>query len=1008
MNNANNHTTAAAAVTSGVTWEIVDRVVEHELKTQKCVMLLKTSSRRLFAFVAVYSFLHRQLTNRSSRDSEEWCSASATRNLLRGVAKIIRVLESRVRYFRARLDELYMKRVRENHDAIDLHIVMSRHTEITDPDKKIWKRMHESNIAPEKVVKAYEKVKHLLPNEAVANYEPRTGAVVRQEKREQKQLKTVNANTAVDYTNISSADFYERYIKSDIVVAKSNRLSKMFNENFDIFPGTSIRVPRRIERYFNIEIASAIKNNIRFPSNYIRGMVLAYSLGEMFGGAFSAMQIYIMGFSNSASVACGNRVLETSFSKLKAFLKSNKLFNISSCQRNDNNNNTPPPPSTFAGAFLVPITKNQDARKIIFDSVNYIPDRKEKAAVAVMKSTVAEHEPDGYMAVWLALAISRLLGRKVTPGYAILFLVNWAAKQYQEDNSDHPAEDYLKRLSTSIGITFDQKYGLVVPVVEFGSGLTNIKLRNYAVHAINQFVRKLLKSGTITPDRERENFSKLTLEQLSARLFKNNDVIKNSATGGEDDAEREALSSMKGEEFVPNEERRQIHEEEYNKALNPRLKLRFRFGVCGYQHPLSTSSNKQTLVTQQLLKHRQIYAQRETAAATNWDRLLQFLFPRNTALSQPEVVGPYTSFAVSRLLNLNRSFVEIAQTALKNVIPCERVLEDINIKFNADILTLGNKPDSFLRTKAGLVIGEHARQALEIANRTLCRYEECRRVSKLHPSEISFDSEVGKLAVDLAHGCVIARKHQHQYSELQPFILPLHTTNSTTEDDNKRFQPIPLYGIEDPIFPKKNSYVDETATKCNDYESKFWLDENNENMVDALRSRGILSLPVLLKNRNLNILKSNNKCIKFFKDIRTMNHKDLASDKPRKYDPAPWSSKNTGQTGRSSTEFSPNSVIVLSLDDVDEEENYSYREEDVRGVNGETFTVGGIDNVFLAAVETQRNMAQNNIVYPYCIKKEDGGYMIQAPDVSPVYRHGGKPAVITLKHSVKNINKKQL
>ena len=966
------------AATSDVTWEIVDRVVKHELKTFKCVMRLKTSSRRLFAFVAIYSFLHRQLTNRSSRDSDEWCSTSATRNLLQGVAKIIGVLESRVRHFRDQLDELYMKRVRENHVAIDSHIVMSRLTEILDPDKKIWKRMYEANIAPEKVVKEYEKVKHLLPNEAIANYELKTGVVIEHEK---------TVNVAVNYSSISSVDFYEMYIRSDIVVAKSNTLSEMFNESFEIFPNTIIRVPRRIERYFNTEMVSAIKNNIRFPSNYIRGMVLAYSLGKMFGGAFSAMQIYIMGFSNSASIACGNRVLETSFSKLKASLKSSKLFNITSCQRSNT-------PSTFPGASLVHFTKNQDARKTIVDSVKYVPDRKDKAAVAVMRSTVAEHEPDGYMAVWLALAISRLLGRKITPGYAILFLVNWAAKQYQEDNK--AAEDYLKHLSTSIGTTFDKKYGLVVPVVGFGSGMTNIKLRNYAIHAINNFVRKLLKSGTITPDTKCEKLSDMTLEQLSARLFENNDVIKNS---GKKENGASTLSSIKGEEFSPNEKRRLIHKEEYNKALNPRLKLRFRFGVCGYQHPLSASGNKQALVTQQLLKHRQIYAQRETAAATNWDRLLQFLFPRKTVLHQPEVVGPYTSFAMSHLLNLNRSFVEIAQTALKNAIPCERVLDDINIKFNADVLTLGNKPDSFLRTKAGLVIGEHARQALELAFHTLCQYEECRRVSNIHPSEISLDSAVGKLAVDLAHGCVIAREHQHRYSELQPFIP---SENSSEDVSDKRFQPIPLYGIEDPIFPPKNSYIDKTATRCNDYDSEFWLDENNENLVEALCSRGILSLPVLLKNRNMDILRSNSKCIKFFRDIRTINHKDLASDKPRKYDPTPWSSKNTGQSGRNTTEFSPNSVIVLSLDDdADEEENDTYREENIRGINGETFTVGGVNNVFLAVVETQRNMAQNDIVYPYCMKKEDGGNMIQAPDISPIYRHGGKPAVITLKHSVK-------
>ena len=160
---------------------------------------------------------------------------------------------------------------------------------------------------------------------------------------------------------------------------------------------------------------------------------------------------------------------------------------------------------------------------------------------------------------------------------------------------------------------------LVVPVVGFGCGLTNIKLRNYAVHAINQFAKKLLKGGTTTPsETKQERLKEMTLEQLSARLFKNNDVINNLAAGGNDDTteQEEALSSMKGEEFVPNHERRQIHEEEYNEALNPGLKLRFRIGVCGYRHPLPASGNKQMQAGQQMLKRRQIYAQRETAAAT--------------------------------------------------------------------------------------------------------------------------------------------------------------------------------------------------------------------------------------------------------------------------------------------------------------------------------------------------------------------------------------------------------
>ena len=955
-----------------VTWEMVDEVVKNELKIYKCVMRLKTSSRRLFAFVSIYNFLHHQLTSKTSSNSDEWCSISAAKNLLWGVARIIQLLQCRVKHFRDKLDSL--KRILfETRRSIDPHIVMSRHTEIFDPDKKIWKRLHEANITPANVIQEYEKVKHLLPDEAIVNYELRTGPV------EERQFQRIVPN----YTNMNSYEFYKKYIKSDIVVAKSNELSEMFSETFEIFPGIIIKVPRRIERFFNIEMNNAVKNNVRFPSNYIRGMVLAYFLGEMFGGAFSAMQLFIMGFSNSAADACGNRVIETSFSKLKTLLKSTKLFFP---YRKSSTS-----PLTTLGSYLSTVIKKEDARKIIFDSVKYIPGRKEKAAMAVMRSTVAEHEADGYMAVWLALAVTRLLGRRVTPTYALLFLMNWTAKQYQDNNNNIIAEDYLKRMSISVGITFDPKHGLVVPVVIFGSGLTDTKLKNYAIHGINHFVKKLLKKGTVTPDRERKTVSEITLEQLSKELFKNNDVLKKSAEETD-----EVFSKMKGKEFIPNEERRQIHEEEFDKALNPKLKLRFRFGVCGYQHPLPASNNKQTLIMQQLTKQRQLYAQRETAAVTNWDRLLQFLFPRKSTPSQVEMTGPYGTFALSRLLNLNRMFVEITQTALKTATSCERVLEDINIKFNTDILTLGNKPDCFLRTKAGLIIGEHARQALENANYTMFQFEEHRRVSKLHPSEIILDSAIGKLAVDLAHGCVVAREHQYQYSQLQPFIPPLMDMG-----DNKNFEPIPLYGIENPIFPPRYSYVDETATRFSDYNSKFWLKENNENIIDALRSRGIISLPSLLKNRNLEILKSNDNCIRFFKDIQVLNHKFLESAKPRKYDSGPWSSKNTGQSGRNATEFSPNSVIVLSLDDVSDDEDM-YKENEVIGVTGKKFSVGGINDIFLAAVETQRNMAKNDIMYPQYTERKmgDGNVkrMIQAPDISPMYRYGGKPTVITLKH----------
>ncbi|AUO15219.1 WSSV456 [White spot syndrome virus] len=44
----------------------------------------------------------------------------------------------------------------------------------------------------------------------------------------------------------------------------------MFSENFEILPDINIKVPRRLERYFNVETNYSLEHNFRFPSNHIR------------------------------------------------------------------------------------------------------------------------------------------------------------------------------------------------------------------------------------------------------------------------------------------------------------------------------------------------------------------------------------------------------------------------------------------------------------------------------------------------------------------------------------------------------------------------------------------------------------------------------------------------------------------------------------------------------------------------------------------------------------------
>lgn len=933
------------------TWEDIDRVVAHELKTHECAMRLKTTERRLFAFVAVYSFLYDYVTTRRGPDSHEWCPGSAAKNLLSGVAGIIRVLRERVKKYKADLDRLSVDRIKNRHAEFGPELVAARHAETTDPDKRIWKRLHNEKITPEKVVSSYEKVKHLLPDEAIANYEPRTGPVNRAENvvgpAEQK---------------LSSRAFYDKYMRSDTVLSRSNKLSDTFSEHFEVLPGTSIKVPRRLERYFNVEMS----NGGRFPSNYVRSLVFAYSVSDMFGVAFLGTQVFLKGFSASASEACGNDVSEYSFSKLKTALKSRKLLTAN------------PDAAVAAAAFprdMPPVSVKQDPRAFLARASKYSPDRKEKVAVALMRSPVAEHERDGYMATWLALMVSKLLGRRVCPQYALLFLVNWAASERRT-----VVEDYMRRIATAIGLTFNNRWGVVLPVVGIGSGLTRTRMRMYTVHVIRNFVQTLLNTGRRIKEEPAPPQDATTLEQIAAGFFKNNDIVKNGTV-----SDVEAIDSMVGREFVPCEDRRQIHEEEYNKALMTDLRVKFRFGVCRYQYPLTASSNKQTLVMSQLLKHRLIYLQRETAAALNWDRFVQFLLP-------PEDVdaGPFAKFATARLMGLNRSMIEIASSVLKTAIPCERVLHDVCIKFNADILTLGEKPDSVLRTKAGLVIGGHAKQVLERAHHSMGNFQECRRISNTHSSSIASYSSLGEIAVAVAHGCVIARDHAKAYNSSKPFLPAA-----------EKFEPIPLCGIEDPIFPAEHTYKDETAVRCNDPESKFWVSETNLTLTDGLISRGILSVPSLSKNNNREIIMSeDNHCLEVLRGLRRLNRKELETDRPRKSDPTPWSSKNTGQSGRSTTEFSPNSIIVVCVEPSEKSEEKE--EEEVKGVNGQYFHVGGERDVFLAGVETQRAMAQNDIVYPEHKEMVFAGKpavnMILAPDISPMYRHGGKPAVITLKH----------
>lgn len=632
-------------------------------------------------------------------------------------------------------------------------------------------------------------------------------------------------------------------------------------------------------------------------------------------------------------------------------------------------------------------------RRFLMDANRYVPSRQDKNAVTFLRSPIAEQDANGPLAEWLAINMSKIIGRKVDAQYALLLLVNWAAR------SGSKSFMLLKRVSNALNVFFHHPSGILVPNVGFGTGMTDVKLKIFARQLIEHMIKPLVIRGrdkrmlSMDVDGESsddnadydeivdsvgcENTCELARENkdiviASSKLLSNNDVFKhktvqqqrnNENTHGDKTCDCECHGvgkNLAGLTFHPCEDRRLIYEQEYSKTLNSQPYLLAEFGVCGYQHRLTASSDKKTLVSLQLLKERLIYIQREAAAAINWSRLLQFFLTSGSARDQNNVQ--------EKLYSMNRKYIEHFSTVVRNGIACDRIISDLITKFNTEILPLGRSPDSFLRTKAGLTIIEHATQVLTR------HYHHTSQLENIRDININ---TIPKKLLAAAERCVTGRDLSRSYNVDIAFLVPYDGNY------NNKFKPIPFFGVHNPIYPaNSNEYEDNTAQKCSSQKSEFWIRANEINSAEALVSKGVISLPKVVNNIESSsvIFSENNSCGPIFEGLYSMFKKDVSTEKPRKQDDhTPWSSKNTGQSGRNATEFSINSVIVVA--------DYE------KGINGDPE-----DDIFLSAVDNQRITAQNDILYPDKKKHPTKGFsMIKAPDYAPIYRHGGKTAVIVLK-----------
>ena len=305
-----------------VSWEEVDKYLMADLRAKRTSLKHKTKERRLFATIGIYNYLFDTLTTHL-----KWCPMS-TVNFLKGFNKKINDLRKKVAELKEPLDEYQKKIMLKNYNPNDIrNLLAERHAELTNPDMKIWNRLFLEGLVQKNVKEEYEKYKHLLPNEPIFIHKPRRGpidfSINNEEYNKMKEYKKAE--------NMSALDFFNLYVKSDQSVTPSNNLSEKFSVPFEVLPNITVRVPRRMERFFNGEILAMSKLSAPTTSNYTRGLVISYLFAKMLGSSYMGAQIYMKTFAEAAqrnspfftnASKPGGESITASYSRIKLVLKT--------------------------------------------------------------------------------------------------------------------------------------------------------------------------------------------------------------------------------------------------------------------------------------------------------------------------------------------------------------------------------------------------------------------------------------------------------------------------------------------------------------------------------------------------------------------------------------------------------------------------------------------------------------------------------------------------------------
>nr|BDT62428.1 MAG: wsv192-like protein [Melicertus latisulcatus pemonivirus] len=975
------------------TWEDVDLALEHYHRHDIDRLEVLTAERRYFGMLAAYDFMYTTLTRDPKNEygiGYGW-KPSQARKAIMGVESLLAEAKNRIFALEKKASQEECTNPATGQcrfsTTIDANLLESRHAEINDPDKLIWQELYAENLVDDKIVKAYDPVQNMVPDEPIGparNW--RTGFINPPLVPEGGQRSNRKDE---EETSMTPAGLYARFIRSDEHSLPTNDLSKMYKVPHQILSGVHCNVSRRLDAYLEAEKGKSSAS--RYPSNYVRGLTVAYLTSYPFGAGYCGMQAFQRGFALSATagLSSSSTFFSSSYSHVRKAVQRRLLM--------------PPATEPISGRLrypargLMPLTPEREppsTLRVIRAVSTFQPARIERDAIARFTNPIAEASSRGPIAIWLSSTMSFLLGRAVTPQYAQLLLTNWAAR--------HPTQDdFLRRVALIFGVTFDSNTGLAVPSVGFGSGLTQRKLAAYAARNLKSGIGMAVTGGRASaisskrPNAPDDASQSVSLEAASASFFKNMSVVQSSSDGANQcGCACHNVAGLRGTEFTPSPTRRLIKERVYSTFLKKSPQLSFTFGMCGYQHPLSANSGPQT----QRIKERLLFDQRNVAAAINHSRLVQFLLPET---ERPESESsPDVEEARERLLGMSLASIARLSKGLKASAATARVTADIGVKFNARMWPLSMPTDSFLRKRIGVYVDLHARRHYSTVLQLQGRFEEASAIldRPVHENDGNGDDS-GKAGH--GHGCLpewarnIARECALGQSSISHKAW--HDRPAVAMAENRDW-PAPFIGVcnDEISYPSsERDYVDRTADMCGDVESTFWVAKTPETFLDACAARSAIPECELHYQYYRRLSANDGDAMRHLERLRLDNEQSIATERPRKVDTTPWSIKNTGQSGRRTTEMTPNSLMVLTTHNP---------------------TECGFAPIFLAMVETQALSAKADLQFPSqreskdCNNGNDSGgggtdtiVFIAAPDIAPVFRTGGNSiSPILIKHFRRN------